>query len=569
MYGMQFQRSLVIPCAFVLATGCLMRTKPYSLPAVDPATPEAVIDIHAHFFNFLCDFPPTAAGDPFHVGDKKLAKKIVASAAESFKKKRGDPSDWERICNCVGSSKGATRLTAGDYGVVDFARAAVSDRRAIAASYFQLFPEVMLVTPSLIDADGWLNDPNQMPTVRKWRDRHFHQQQLTQAINEHYGFVRVLPIAGFNPMRGVEIDCRKPLEYTTECACENQWAWRHHGGSEGGDYLAEFSSMLKEPGVPFVGIKIYPSLGYHPTPQCEWIGEAWQILKQDLASCDDPDTRDEYAVCHIAAAVAMAPIRNPEAWEALPVPAETSGCRAVHDALVRGWFEGNVQDVRFGGTEENIEYSDYGELRSQVQLVAFLRLTAEIDRVMADMMRMANDHDIPILTHASPEGFALDDGFFEYGFPEQWEGVLETYPNLRVLFAHAGGSMTEGKKKEDSFFDAVRCLQRHHPRVYVDYSNRHGRAWETPSASCGGASTRAVYGSDFWMMTLGGKSGKSKGYLESHRDLFPSPQDTAYMYGNAINFLAPEKGDARKRICNYAKSVGLEFAPAIHARLCP
>lgn len=541
--------SLTFACS--LATGCEMQMRPFTLPTATETSPDAIIDIHAHFFSFLCDFPPAAAGETLHVGDRWAMKRIVSRAAGGFKKKRGAPRDWEALCRDVDASKGATRLMRDDYGRVDFARAAVSDRRAIAAAYFELFPQVALVTPSMIDADGWLNNPNALPTTESWKARHRLQQALAKSINDEYGFVRVLPIAGFNPMRGVRVDCSKPLRYATAGDCNDQWRWQRVTGPRGDAYLRAFEHMLRPRtgGLPpFVGIKIYPSLGYPPTPICEQVGAAWRTSSKDFVSCEDFDTRGDYAVCRAAAAVAMAPIRNPEAWEGLPVPGRTSGCRAIHDALMARLFEGDVRQVEFWGTEKNVVEADYSQLRNKIQLVAFLRLSAEIDRVMAEMLTMANALDLPIIAHASPEGFALDDDFFENGYPEPWEATLARYPNLRVLFAHAGGSELEGKKKDDAFFDAVSCLQRNHPRVFVDYSNRHGKAW--PDA----VATRAVYGSDFWMMTLGGKS---KNYLESHRNLFPNPADAqAYLSGNAIDFLAPPHSPNRRRICSYAKAHG-------------
>lgn len=538
----------LVPC-LAFASSCALSPETYELPTLEQPVTADVVDIHAHFFNF-CDLPQQALRDKFHVDDQGAMRSIAGAGGAVFIKKRGNEAERVAICNDVLQAQGARRLMEGKYKFIDFARAAVSDRLAIASAYFRLFPEVGLVTPSMVDPDGWLNNPNDLPPSAGWDVRHKMLRELAEHINDENQTIRVLPIAGFNPMRGVTIDCGKTLEFADAERCEAEWAWRASGPA-GDAYLRAFEALFDpaDGGLPFVGIKIYPSTGFSPSSHCDEIAKRW------------PNGG-------FAAFVAMAPIRNPEQWEALPEPADTSGCYEAHRELMEKLRNdaGAVARERFGGRDAYLPGADVDDIRIQIQLVAFLRLSAEIDRVMAEMVTMAERLDLPIIAHASAEGFALDDEFYQYGSPCEWEPTLAAHPRLRVLLAHAGGSKHEGKKKERSFFDDVADLVQRNRNVYVDYSNRPSGEWSDTDA------TRAVYGSDFFMMTLGGRSA---GYLESHNRMFDSPQETdAYMRGNAIDFLAGATVDTpytgnRARICNYAQRVGMTHAPGIHGRMCP
>lgn len=546
--------SRIMFASVLMLSSCAWKHDSFELPTLDSAPDRAaadVIDVHAHFFNY-CDLPEQALKDTFHVNDRGVFRAIGSAVGRHFLRKRGRDAERKDLCKVVTNSRGAERLRADEYHLIDFPRAAASDRLAIVASYFEHFPSVALVTPSMVDPDGWLNNANSLPPEPQWDARHHRYQDLAKHVNDETKMIRVLPIAGFNPMRGVTIDCTKG-EFSAPEDCEAAWDWLNKSGPSGHKYLGAFEQLfqLRDGAPPFVGIKVYPSTGFSPSSHCDEVAKRW------------PD--DDYS-----SFVAMAPIRNAWEWEGLPAPAETSGCHAAHEALMKKLRARarKVGRIRTFGKEKNMVDADDDELRVQIQLVGFLRLSAEIDRVMADMYDLAERLDLPILAHASPEGFALDDQFYQYGYPCEWEATVDAYPRVRFLLAHAGGSPHGEKKGKEnkSFFPQVADFVKRKKNVYVDYSNRHGYDWPDAVAD------QAVYGSDFFMMTLGGKSG---GYLQSHETLFSSPAEVdAYMRGNAIAFLMgphvniPYTGN-RERICNYAKSVGLEFAPAIHARLCP
>lgn len=68
------------------------------------------------------------------------------------------------------------------------------------------------------------------------------------------------------------------------------------------------------------------------------------------------------------------------------------------------------------------------------------------DLGMDTVIRYCNDNEIPILMHCNQGGFKKDDNTVTNCSPEPWglvedgDGFLDTYPKLKICFAHFGGS---------------------------------------------------------------------------------------------------------------------------------
>lgn len=281
---------------------------------------------------------------------------------------------------------------------------------------------------------------------------------------------------------------------------------------------------------------------------------------------DMSDCKHKGSVCNeVAREVAVAPFRETWQWKGLPAP-KSGGCKALHDALIAELGkhpQSEIDGIKFGGrTADNIETADFSELENRIQLIGFLRLSAEIDRVMLEFYEMTRAEDLPIIAHASPAGFALDDQYYEYGLAKEWERALKTVAkDQRVLLAHAGGPPTSDRH-ETSDHDEVLKLLAKYQTVFIDLSANDATKWRSSASTLHNEhADQVVYGSDFWMTT---REGDTAAFLREHRKLF-SPSD-AYMGDNAILFLAPGKESRnRTRICTYAKG---RLAPLLEQRLC-
>ena len=65
----------------------------------------------------------------------------------------------------------------------------------------------------------------------------------------------------------------------------------------------------------------------------------------------------------------------------------------------------------------------------------------EIDSpAMRQVYSFCNDHDLPLLMHCNQSGFFLDETWVKQGDPVRWVPILETFGNLKICFAHFGGS---------------------------------------------------------------------------------------------------------------------------------
>lgn len=239
----------------------------------------------------------------------------------------------------------------------------------------------------------------------------------------------------------------------------------------------------------------------------------------------------------------------------------------MHDSLMRSLSREDVKKLsdpcKFGkfGTVKHPKNADYSKLETRVSLIAFLRLSAEIDRVMAELYKMTARLDLPIIAHASPEGFALDDDYYKFGKGSEWQSAMSApggpSTTQRILLTHTGGAT----KKKKNFFEDVARLLASSPNIFADLSAHDAKDWAWRKDKLKQVESSIVYGSDFWMTM---RNADIDDFLHGHRRLFDEPN--GYLRDNALNFLAPAGSGNQARICNYARG---RLAPAIDSICAP
>lgn len=112
---------------------------------------------------------------------------------------------------------------------------------------------------------------------------------------------------------------------------------------------------------------------------------------------------------------------------------------------------------------------------------------------------MAQNHHIPITSHCS------DGGFFsakktrchlrELSHPKKWRNILDTFPNLKINFAHLGGLNPEWVKE-------IKYLVDKYPNVYTDVSSVLSNSDKCKRYVDKLPKDRILFGSDWYMSTL-------------------------------------------------------------------
>ena len=96
-----------------------------------------------------------------------------------------------------------------------------------------------------------------------------------------------------------------------------------------------------------------------------------------------------------------------------------------------------------------------------------------ISEQLAMVYAHCQDHQVPITTHCSRGGAYSGDLIrcrplvHEFSQPSSWQGVLRTFPNLRVNFAHFGGKFLEFDNPR-SWCSQILRLMREYEYVYAD-----------------------------------------------------------------------------------------------------
>jgi len=191
---------------------------------------------------------------------------------------------------------------------------------------------------------------------------------------------------------------------------------------------------------------------------------------------------------------------------------------------------------------------------------------------------------IPVLTHCTAKGFQAYDGSGVLSDPDNWDEVLDAFPDLKLCYGHAGGGESrnyppQGDEKvkypgwcasadewgnELNFARKVveHCLSR--PNVYCDFSHIHEVLDDDDMADhfkrnlidaykrTDGAyafADKAMYGSDWHMPRMARRVGD---YLDHMIELFDSSEVLSrhkdkFFYQNALRFLDLERNVERHR----------------------
>jgi predicted TIM-barrel fold metal-dependent hydrolase len=145
------------------------------------------------------------------------------------------------------------------------------------------------------------------------------------------------------------------------------------------------------------------------------------------------------------------------------------------------------------------------------------RIGFKLDAALRALYAYCVAEEVPILTHAAcSNGFG--DGYSELASPAGWVGVLREYPELRLCFGHFGhlhGVTEPGRPAATSWPARFLELIDSYPHVYADvgnsryaYDDDYRRqfdaflAWALRDPGSG-RRRRIMFGSDYWMNTLG------------------------------------------------------------------
>nr|WP_279343268.1 amidohydrolase family protein [Fundidesulfovibrio terrae] len=153
------------------------------------------------------------------------------------------------------------------------------------------------------------------------------------------------------------------------------------------------------------------------------------------------------------------------------------------------------------------------------------------DAGMSDVMQYCNDNEIPMLMHCNQGGFKKDNVTADNCSPKLWglvddgDGFLDTFPKLKICFAHFGGSENFVQKQPNGSFQdvfqsgswsslilALMGSQGYRDRVFADVSF-HEDSLPGPLASgyLGNLATiiareecrgQVLWGSDTWLLRM-------------------------------------------------------------------
>jgi len=183
----------------------------------------------------------------------------------------------------------------------------------------------------------------------------------------------------------------------------------------------------------------------------------------------------------------------------------------------------------------------------------------DLDRINDRLFAWAEANGVPILAHCTPEGFEAVAGYGEMADPRYWRPVLERFPKLRLVLAHAGGGESwfgDGAWTGEADFDQRAWdLATRYENVYLDFSYSNEvldpvklaalaarfRVLLPPSGDSRrpyALGDKVLYGSDWHMVSL--LDGR-KEILAALEGLFADPALAAYRVrffaGNAVRFL--------------------------------
>jgi predicted TIM-barrel fold metal-dependent hydrolase len=179
---------------------------------------------------------------------------------------------------------------------------------------------------------------------------------------------------------------------------------------------------------------------------------------------------------------------------------------------------------------------------------------------------------VPILTHAARSN-GFQDGFDDLAAPTAWRRVLEEYPTLRVCFGHVGHFHGVGgdaaQPSLTSWPHRFMELMDEYPNVYADVGNSKYavdaayrtkydtflRALLGPLGSADPVVVkrrkRLMFGSDYWMNTLGPDHAGFLDLFSSGIETLLGPTVRAWFMGaNALRWLGITGEDDLRDVTN-------------------
>lgn len=608
--------AILLACLYLV--GCT------SIPEGHVSTPRLnnearAVDIHAHFFNGM-DIEPgnftrllaprvktiRIANKVTNYGIKSVARKRVKRLAQD----RGLENSWFENPEDILISKALTNYnSSGPLGLLnDFVDSASTSRQGIVLSYFQNYPEVGLVTPSLVDfqgfaegsrRDGKVNDSWGASLIKSVGDayattaskRHEIQRKLAVDFNKKFhqkGSPAILPIAGFNPLHGVRDQCGNQENKKTQ-SCHERFDFFQWGSVSTENYADDFIKKYidSDSESNFMGIKIYPQAGFYPIENCK------NAIRTFTSRYPKKDVWLKSNRKRLNGVLPYAPLEN--FWSKVggiePYPNASQSCSTLKNVVTSF-----CQSKGSGCPTDTL-----GK-----QLKSSVALAPELDEQLNKMWLAAYELGFPIITHASPAGAKQGSGFEKYGSLIVWEAfetdirslIAKTFPNqscedlpIRILLAHSDANKDFSNK---GFIRMIEFLHRNWERrgqtcveFYVDFSDTYLQAgvgklnfdhvvkknkYLREESEFRNAflelirNGRILYGSDYFMSTLASGEDFPNNYFTGHNGWVENLDEregskrdikNSYLRSGALKFLGL-KGDGDKKdtslACSRARS---------------
>jgi hypothetical protein len=573
--------------------GCSYGGRVESLPVTEiPSSKRTdvaglVIDAHSHAFN-ACDFPtPVSAFADRFVGSRaglvgKWFANLLVASPRCVQEPWGDPptnqGERDLVASAMrnrieGSCDDDRSRPVGHCTTVDYLRAsgwADKIRRGVApyshsradqiAAMIRLYPRIDVFTPSLVDFHGFLYaETYDRRSLYDWMKQ---ISAIADAVNS-IAPGKVHPVVPYNPLRQIQFSwC--PAEHNRDGSCPQP---EQLNPLYDPDYLTRLAAAFANDG--FVGIKMYSPTGFKPAGNCA-------ALTKQKRIADDSDPAEVLPWAPLTVNLSIT----------LPTDEQRSSLAARCPCL---------------------EGSDWSELETR-KLQQRAYVACLMDLAADDLYGLAESWHVPIMTHGTPEGAALEKDYAWFARPEFWVPALAAHPWLKLSFAHFGGLLfsdpneaprmwrSPGKQRrrvhEASCLAWEPCRNSYweygygehcwwgrriaelassdlnaNLRIFADLaydnvSDLRGRWNHVVSITPGVANVKMMFGTDFPVLAQA-HEGAIEGAYTSHAALAAGdPLLSKYMGANASEFFGFSDPLVQARLCRYYAKLQTKYPAA-------
>ncbi len=184
---------------------------------------------------------------------------------------------------------------------------------------------------------------------------------------------------------------------------------------------------------------------------------------------------------------------------------------------------------------------------------------------MKKVYAYCQEHGVPLLTHCNRSGFVVSETSWQNADPGLWAGILEEFPQLKICFAHFGGSsgLTQPSLPPDHWGSRILELMAAHDGVYFDIafhrtpmnSDEEAQRYQAnleQILSDPVRGERVLFGTDFWLI----RSRLSEAnHWKFFQELLGPERFDQIARTNARRFLGMPPGGGNDAFADYARFV--------------